>query len=185
VTSAPRSAVASALVAVALTLIVTAATFALLATLPRLSSTEELAVRAARVAAARDSASTVIHTPRGRRRARCRKLPERRELVLPGTGRPFLLVRGLPTTLGGEPLPRSLLAEAYLSGCPRLLAQSVGRRLLRSRPVYAGATRFRGRPAHELIATAATTNVRLFVELETLEPLGVRFGDSAVARFVR
>jgi hypothetical protein len=106
------------------------------------------------------------------------------ELVTARGERRFRLVARRPETVSGRPLPDSVLRDAFLAGCPRPLATSVGRRLRAGRPTYAGVTTADGRRAHVLQA-GPRGDVMLLVDAESLEPIAVRIGSSATALYVR
>lgn len=178
---------ARAAVAVLLALLcaaVVAAALALLALLPARTADERLAADAVRLLAQREEVRTEVATADGSYAAHCAVLPRRRERFSDAGGRE-LLIEGpfARERIGGPNLPREVLHQAYLAGCPRLISRGVGRRIRRGQEVYAGATTFAGVSAHELVVLGGAADVRLVVDAQTLEPLGVRMGRSASASF--
>lgn len=163
---------------------VVAGALALLALLPARTPEERLAADAIHYLAAREEVETLVTTPARSYGARCSVLPRRRERFTDARGRE-LLIEGpyARERVAGPNLPRRVLHEAYLAGCPRLLSRGVGRRIRRGQEVYAGETTFAGGRAHELVVLGPPAHVRLVVDAETLEPLGVRMGARATATF--
>lgn len=66
------------------------------------------------------------------------------------------------------------VAEVQLAGCPRALTNHIYAHLVSIRRIHAKTTSFRGRPALSLRVRSKRTLFTLFVDRETLEPIGLR-----------
>jgi hypothetical protein len=154
---------------------VAVATLAILATLPRETAADRLAARVAFRLLGRDVVAATVHlgsdSPLN---TVCRRLSRRREIVVAGDGRE-LLVSGLNVKRpSGERLYDSrLIARAYLAGCPRLLALSLGRAVFRGQRVDAGHTSIGRRAVQHLAWTGRSLRVDLFVDPRTLDAVAI------------
>lgn len=182
-------------VAVAVTLVVAASSYALVATLPEPTAGDRLGVRLLHHLEHARAGGAVLHLGRVTIRARCRRVPRGRTLVTLSTGDRLLLagtrvVERRPRARRGgnggpEPGAEFWSVAADLSGSHRLYASLLKGRLLRGAPIVVGVTRFRGTPAYRVRLGREPPAVELVVARGTLMPLAARYRSKRIDAWSR
>jgi hypothetical protein len=145
--------------------------FGLQTTLPRPPREARVVARVAKTLARIDAVITTADDSRSSARATCSVLPRRRELVN-WQGTRFVLAGMRPETLDGRRLPRQRLRVAYLAGCPRLIARTLGVRLRSGVDDQVTRARLHGR-AVDVLVLSTSPALRLLVSKQDRQPLAV------------
>jgi hypothetical protein len=154
--------------------------FGLQATLPRPSREARIVARVAKTLARTDFVTSTAVDGRSSTRATCSVLPRRRELVN-WQGTRFLIAGMRPQTLDGRRLPRQRLRLAYLAGCPRLLARTLGVRLRRGVDDRVARAQLHRR-AVDALTLSTSPVLRLLVSKRDQQPLAVEERDGSRRR---